>query len=145
MNKYIIIGIAIVAFIAGHYIAPKTEIKTIEVEKKTEKTETERSKHKETTTVEVKKPDGTTETTTKTVEDTNTEKTTKTVDNKSKESDTIFATPKTQVYALAGVHASSLGSIDYGLGVSHQVLGPISVGVFGFKSGEFGGTVGIQF
>jgi len=71
-NQIIILLVCTAAGLAiGRFTVPVkviTQVKTIEVEKKTEKTDTKIQKkvHRETITTQVKRPDGTVESTTKT-------------------------------------------------------------------------------
>jgi len=152
--KAAIIAAAVLgAFAAGRYTAPakvKVETKTVEVEKKVE--QKERDRHRETVIVEVTKPDGTRERTSKTVEDTET-KTQKTDNLSTSTSQLSEVTRKNSVLAvslLAGARPEfsggfSVGPFVYGAHVSKQVLGPISLGAWGLTSGEFGLSAGLQF
>jgi len=155
-NKYLVIGAIValaVAFAMGRYTAPvkvKTETQVVEVDKKTKDTEVDRDKHKETKIVEVNKPDGTKETTTTIVEDTNTNK-------KEKQTDLLTETEKSSteitraggflyVQGLAGLDKLSLsGRPIYGASVSKEVLGPISVGAWGLTNSTFGLSLGLRF
>lgn len=158
VNKIFIFGaIILVAFAAGRWLAPtkiKTETKIVEVEKKSEKstTDTDRNKHKETKTVEIVRPDGTKETTTTTVEDTNTDRkttTAKTEESKKAESQSREETrssSRTSIAALSGVDTSqSLNPLVYGVSISKEVLGPISIGVWGLSNKTYGASVGVSF
>lgn len=151
--KYLILLIsALAVFAFGRYSAPdkvKIETKYVEVEKKSEKTDTDRDKHKETTTTVVKAKDGSTTTTTKVVEDTKTDRKTSEHDDTSVSQSTskeITKGSKVTVSALAGINLSDLtGGPDFGMSVSRPILGPITVGVFGFKSGVVGSSLGLTF
>jgi hypothetical protein len=151
------VGVVLIAaaFATGYYAAPykiKTEIKTVEVEKKTDTTQADTEAHRKTVKVEKTKPDGsktvTTTTTTdvdKHVDSMDTDTVSKTTD-KSKEV-TKSNQPLT-VSVLSGVNLTNgLGpaTVVYGGAVTKAVLGPITIGVFGLSSGTYGASVGLQF
>lgn len=156
MIKYYLL-VAAVAFSLGWYVTPAKTItvtKTVEVEKSTKDkdTEAERNKHKETTVTEVVKPDGTKETTTKTVEDTSTAK--KSNESYTSESSTSNSTSKeisrekasVTISALAGVKLTDLVAPPvYGVSVTKSILGPIVVGVFGLTNSTMGCSIGLSF
>lgn len=145
----------VTSYAFGYWTAPekvKIEKQVVESTKNTENSNTDinRDKHKETTTTETIRPDGTRETTTKTVEDTKTDK-------KKNESDTSESTraetdtketekssSKTSILFMAGASLSA-APVNYGLAVSRPTLGPITVGVFGLQSGIIGGMLGLTF
>jgi len=147
----------IVSFAFGRYSAPvkiKTVIKTVEVEKKQDKTKSNYNKglHKKTLTKEIIKPDGTKEITTETTVDTQTNK--KTDSNSSTQTDVSQTATKeivkssslTSVSLFGGANVlNPTGGFDFGLGVSHSIIGPINIGLYGFKSGAVGGSVGVSF
>lgn len=134
-----------VSFASGRFLMPAkvvTVVKTVEVEKKT----AEADKHKETTVVEIVNKDGSKETTTKTVED----------NKKTSTDDKAIATESTKtvtkggsrlsIYALGGVDLNNFaGGPLYGAHVSKDILGPISIGLFGLSSGVAGASIGISF
>lgn len=151
--KYLLALIVLVAaYGLGWYTTPakvvvKTEIQY--VEKKTEQSEAERDKHKVTTIVVVKHKDGTTETTTKVVEDSKTDKkvaSTDDINSTTKTSKEVTRGSLITVSALAGVNTSNLlGGVDFGMSVTKPILGPLTVGIFGFRSGLIGSSVGFSF
>lgn len=148
----------VTAFAFGRWSAPekiKIETKTIEVEKKTESTQsnTDRDKHRETTETEVTRPDGTVEKTKKTTETTETHKETDHRDTDERSTDTSTSkevtgpSGKVIIAAMAGVRISSLTSASpllYGASVYKPVLGPIGIGVWGFTDLSFGVSVGLS-
>jgi len=144
MNKWFVVGAVLLAFAAGRYLTPtKIEIKTVEVEKK--KTDVERDKRKETTTTVTENPDGTKTTVTKTVEDTNTRKSTTTDKTVEGETTKTYRGAKTSVMVLGATRADDLLSRSYGMAVSRQVLGPISVGGFFLTNSTVGVSLGLEF
>lgn len=142
----------ITSFAFGRWSTPekvRIETKTVEVEKKTETTDTDRDKHQETTTVEVKKPDGTVETTTKTVLDSRTDQQTKEVQTDSKSTDQVKevtrgSSPVT-VSVLGGIQLGGPPTPLYGAAITRPVLGPIAIGLFGLSNRVCGASVGLTF
>jgi hypothetical protein len=141
LTKY---GLVLLAGIAvGYGLMPKKiETKTVTVESK--QTDIDRNKHKQTTTTEVVKPDGTKTIVTQITENTDTQK--KVSDKKSSESETtITVGSEVSVNVLAGTRFNVGEPIDFGISVDKRVLGPIKLGAFAFKSGMVGLSLGIQF
>lgn len=150
----IIIAVTFAAI--GRWTAPekiKTETKIVEVEKKTEHSDTEadKNKHKETTTHEITRPDGTKETTTTVVEDSNANRhnTTDKTDDKSKSEDISKEVTKSgsklTLSALAGVKVSDPTGMIYGGHVTKDILGPINIGVWGMSNNTAGLSIGLTF
>lgn len=146
------------AFALGRYTVPtkiKTEIKTVEVIKTitVKDTSADKKVHKETTTTESTKKDGTKETKTIVVEDSDFKKDTTIVkkDDDKKTSDDKSETTKTgsrlNISALAGapISLSGLGNFTYGLHISRDLIGPVSVGLWGMSDSTFGLSVGLTF
>lgn len=162
-TKIIIVVVGLgVAFATGRYTVPvKTVIqtKTIEVEKKDVKTDTkvDRKKHKDTTVIVVKTPDGAVTTTTKTVEDDNVGKDTKSDTNTKTQdqSDTSQTTVKENghlnISFLAGINPfnpsinSTVNPLVYGGIVTRDIIGPVSCSIWGFSNGTIGVGIGLSF
>lgn len=154
MKKFIALAVALLAAYAfGRFSAPekvKIETKLVEVEKKIEKKETDRQNNKKTTTVTEIKPDGT-KTITKVTTDESTTKTNtgsieQSVKIDEKLNETTNSSSKVTISALAGVNPFRIDQgVDLGAMVSKPVLGPVTIGVFGFKSGSMGASVGLTF
>jgi membrane glycosyltransferase len=159
-SKLILAVIAIaVAFAAGRFTTPervKIQKEIVEVEKKTKdtSTEAERSKRKETTVREVIHPDGTKETITTIIEDSDTRKksdTRETQEVARKETETKEVEKskgKLTLSALAGSKVSlseGVSPLIYGGHISKEVLGPVSLGVFGLSNGIAGVSIGLSF
>ena len=126
------------AFYAGRQSATiPTEVRKVEETKK-ENSQTDQ------TVVTIKRPDGTIETT---------KKTHKTVEKDIKKETkaevpkpSLVKPPTTKVSLMAGVDLQTAGRpIVYGAEVSMQVLGPISLGVFGLSNGIIGISGGMAF
>lgn len=152
-TKVIIIAVSLLASYAfGRWSAPekvKIETKIVEVEKKVKHEDKKSEKHKKTTIVEITLPDGSKQKTTTITDDTETESKTKETDTaKRSETDTKEVTrssSKVTVSALAGAFVNKFGLPVYGVAVSKPVLGPITVGAFGFQNGMGGLSVGLTF
>ena len=131
------------AFAFGRWTVPtkvKIETKIVEIERKDKDLHKDRKKK----TIIVKNPDGTTTTTI--TDDTTTDR--HETDNLNKNTDTlkeITRGSQVTVSALAGVKIQGPTSIDYGLSITKPVLGPLTIGVFGLKSGTVGASVGLSF
>lgn len=148
------IVIVLASYAFGYFEAPykiKTEIKTVEVEHKVTDTEREADKHKTTTTTEVVKPDGTKETTTTSTEDSVAKTDTQVKDDTAKTSDSTSETIKSgktlNISALAGAPISfSVGSLIpvYGAQVSTNLIGPITVGLWGLSDKTAGFSLGLN-
>jgi hypothetical protein len=141
-----------VAFSTGRWLAPekiKTEIKTVEVEKKTDDKQEDKQDHKKVTIIETTKPDGTkTKTTTITddrddkSDDKSTDNTTTTTD-KTKEV-TRGSSPLT-ISFMAGMGIPAPATPIYGLSITRPVLGPVTLGLFGMTNRTGGVSVGLTF
>lgn len=130
MKKFIIA--AIVLFASGLYVGKlyysKTEVKI----------ETRETTKTLTKIVQVERPDGTKETTT-------------IIDSKSDtKQNSLQKTPtnasKTNISLLvANDFSSNLLKPIYGISVTKEVLGPFTIGAFGFTDGTLGVSVGFSF
>lgn len=123
-------------FYWGRYTAPtKIEIqtKTIEVEKV--------QQHQDTVIVEKVHKDGSKETTTRIVTDTN-----KNTTKASEQNKIVEKKSSLNIYALGGIDVSNpANGFTIGAHISKQLLGPISLGVFGFTNKTAGISVGFNF
>lgn len=102
-------------------------------------------KHKETTTVIEKDPDGKTKTTTTVTEDTTTKKH---VDTTIEKHEDLTITPTIRdtlnVSALIGADFRQKDPV-YGVSVTKQFLGPVTIGIFGLTNYTVGLSVGLNF
>lgn len=147
--------VILTAFAFGRYSAPekiKIVKETAEVDNKKKDSETDVNKttNKKTTIVEEVKPDGTTKKTTEIVEGTETNKQ-KTVSEDSQSIKTsketkeiIKDTGRLNLGLLAGAAVTDRKLI-YGAYLSRNVLGPITLGVWGFNNATFGASIGLSF
>jgi len=127
----------------------KTEVKTVEIEKKIDEIDTKRDKRQKVVITEVEKPDGTKEKTTTISTDTQT-------DQKRTDQDQTAVTQvssktetrggdKFTVTFLAGDNVGSPFSIVYGGAVTKPILGPITVGFWGLTDKTGGVSLGLTF
>jgi hypothetical protein len=148
--KHIIIGgvvIAVVAFGFGRYSVNQPTITQSEQikEKEVQHVDTKQDVKKVTTIV--KKPDG--EETTTITEDSNTDTkdNTNTLTNENLQTKTEAAAHDTlNLSALAGInYQQPQQGLIYGVSVTKELIGPITIGAFGFTNGLVGGSIGISF
>jgi NCAIR mutase (PurE)-related protein len=155
-KKYLLAGVGILAaFAFGRYSAPekvKIETKVVEVEKKSENksTDTDRNKRKETTVTETVYPDGRKETKTEVVETTQTERKTDTSVVTEREKDAAETketsrSGKVSLSALTGVDVTNLNAPIFGAHLLTNVLGPVTIGVWGLSNATGGLSLGLSF
>jgi hypothetical protein len=138
----VIVGLIILAVgVAGGYAMTPTKIEVREkiVEKKVESTEKKRDR--ELVKVQIKRPDGTVETRTE-LKDKTEQKTDSTTEN-SKESEKIVS--KGTGLGVQFFVRGPLNEPVYGAGVYKKILGPVSIGVFGFTDKAWGLSAGLEF
>jgi hypothetical protein len=144
MKTKIIISVVVIltAFAAGRYSVQKPAVTTIE-DKHTD-TEVHKDKDVHKITTITKDPDGKTVTTIVEDSTTHTDKD-RTTDSHLDQQVTPAKTNTLHLAAMAGTQLGHGLVPAYGLSVSKQVLGPITVGAFGFNNGLVGVTVGLDF
>lgn len=158
-----VVAYTLVAVAVGRYTVPQTvkiekettkQVDVVEKKDLNKQTDANRDTHTEVTVVEKVLPDGTKETTTKTVKDSKTEKSSKVEDQgvvskntqeSTKDNKTTSASGgKVSISALAGVNIfTPSDGMQYGASVSKEVIGPISIGIWGLSSGTGGASIGI--
>lgn len=148
MNTYLKLSIAGVVlgtgcYLAGYYKAAG-HIKTVVQIK--EVVRTQEQAHRTTTTETKHSPSGESTTHTVVVEDIS-----KIVsESNSERVRQVVAAPssttrrKTNVSALVAVDSLKL-TPTYGIGVTHELIGPITIGAFGLTNGVVGLSIGISF
>lgn len=144
----IAIAVLVAAFAVGRYTAPekvKIETKVVEIEKQVVVHDT--TTKKKVTHIVITHPDGTKEETTITEDITKEkDKTSNTHEDKQETvKEETKSSSKLTLSALAGVHVSSSPDLVYGGMVSKQVLGPISIGLWGLTDKSVGASVGVSF
>lgn len=142
---FLTIAALLLSFAFGRYSNQQPEVSDQTAIEKIDQKQTEQEDHTTTVIIHTKDPSGTE----KTVTTINNNIDTKTKDtDKTTIEETKTVTPQKQnlwnVSAMAGVSVNDFVPV-YGAQVSKQVLGPISVGAFGFTSGLFGVSVGVSF
>lgn len=128
------------AYAADRYFArPKTTTQVITTDT-TKKTETKQRTH---TTI-VKRPDGTEVTTVDTTTDTTTDER-----EHSREVTKVVESSQNKknlnVSLLVSYDLTQPGIPDIGISVSKEIIGPVTVGAWGMRSGVVGLSVGINF
>lgn len=150
----IIIAVAILAatFIAGRYSRPAkivTQVKTVEVEKKTDTSNQTADTHKDETITTTENKDGTKTILDHIVEDAGSHTYTTGTDNinQTTESTKTVTNNSSSIHLafLAGTTTSNIGLMNYGGYASKQVLGPFSLGVWGLSIGAGGLAIGVNF
>lgn len=142
--KILIAMLALAAsFAFGRYTVNSTT-KTTEDTKVDTTIDSDKNKHKETTTVTIELPSGEKRTTTTTTEDSNTikhsaQEVTQHIDQTITKGDSYL-----NVSALAGLDVSKMRPV-YGASVSKEMLGPITLGAFGMTNGLIGLSIGLNF
>lgn len=153
----------IVGLVVGHFsLHPSSITKEAETVTKTNEnkkvdtvSDVDQHRHMVTTTTEMDKPDGTKVKVTQVTDDTNTDNKTKT-DDVDKTVSSVDAKSKEVIKYSSGVSfnvmygaplslTSGLGTPVYGVAASKTILGPFSIGAFGFTSGLAGVSVGLSF
>lgn len=103
-------------------------------------TSSQKDEDKHVVTVVTEEPGG--KKTTTVTEDTKT----KTVKDSTKSKEvTVAATKKNNISLLIGYDVRVNSGMSYGASLTHQIEGPISVGVFGLTSGMVGVSIGLEF
>ncbi len=153
-NKYkVLIAIVLLAtaYATGRYMAPekvKTEVKIVEVDRKTSTTDTNTNKHKETKVTETVLPDGTKKTETTTIEDSNRQSDrTSVTDSKKTETDKteiVKSSSHLVVSALLGADFSNSTQV-YGASATKNLIGPITLGAWGLSNATGGFSIGLSF
>jgi hypothetical protein len=153
-TKIIIAVVAVAtAFATGRYTVPTKVIevtKVVEVEKKTKDKDQKVDKDTKKTTTIVEEPTGKKTTTIVEEDKVNKDTSTKETDDKTKTDNSfkeVLKSSPLSVSALFGGPLPGSGPFQmvYGLHVSKQVLGPITVGAFGMTNRTVGFSLGLNF
>lgn len=145
MNNYkyqiiVLVVLLVTSFAIGRYTAPKPSVKI--VEKTTEEVKKDEQKDVVKTTTIVKEKDKETTTITEETKDHVQTKKDETLDSM-----TQIVQPKVNtlnVSALVGAELFPLKPV-YGLSVNKQLIGPVSIGVFGLTNQTIGFSIGLNF
>jgi len=147
----------IISFAFGRYLTPvkiKTETKTVEVVKvvKVKVKDTTKQKRKESLITEITYPDGRKERIVKVIENDDEHSKTDTAENSEK--DLTNTTSKEVVKNSSRLNVSALGGVDFskgyaqpvfGAAVTKDIVGPVSIGIWGLSNGTIGASVGVSF
>lgn len=141
----LIFAIFVGAFALGRYSVPQAEVTTETKEKTDVKKQVDKDTKKKSTTTVVESPTGDKTTTTVVEEETSIHKDT----TESRSTDTLsISVPAVRsavsISALVGVSRDRLTTPIYGLQVSKEILGPITIGAFGMTNGVFGVSIGVN-
>ena len=135
----------LISFAMGRYSNSAPEIKeTKKVEENSQKQVDEQS-HTQTVIVYTKDPKGQPIVTETVTNDTNTK--TKDIDKITEQDAKDVSPPKRNAWEVSGLFAlPTPGTLPaYGVSVTKEVLGPITVGAFGLTNGTLGLSVGVTF
>jgi hypothetical protein len=151
----------LVCLAIGMHLAPTKVVKEQVTVEKVDTTkheqllvDTDKDRHTNTIKTEIDKPDGTKIIRTRTVEEQKQTRDVKRVTDEKDHTEVTQTTKETttrgsspvQISLLAGKDLTNLtGPFALGVQVSKPLLGPIVAGVFGFKSGIAGFSLGLQF
>lgn len=144
----IVLGLLVISFAAGRYSLRSPEIKTKDTVKTDIKKEIDRDIHTQTIVTTIKTSDGTIKTvqTIDTVSDTKTK--IDTAKSETKTSDIIPLRYGTiNVSGLVGNDFSTSWNLKpiYGVSVTKEFLGPITLGGYGLTNGVLGISIGLNF
>lgn len=147
-QKYIIAGVAIlVSFATGRFSAQKANVTKIASAQTTVKQDQDKNTHTETIITTVKTPDGTVKTV-KTIDQIADVKTDTNVSQLSQTKTDIIA-PKINILNVSALigndFSKGIGFPAYGVSVTKQVLGPVTVGAYGLTTGVIGVSIGLNF
>ncbi len=146
-TKAFTIALVFIAVVIATLFGTSYRTENTTEENKTKTVDTDKDVHKETTTTTTVLPDGTKKEVTTVVEDT------KTVKRVDKKTETVIQEVKVPVYQdkvnislLAGVSkGSTVNPLIFGASVTKPILGPITVGIWGFTDLSCGVSIGVQF
>jgi len=148
-QKYIIVGVAMVtSFAVGRYSGQKAEIKSESVTTKNVEEKQDKDTHTEKVITTVKTPDGTVKTVEKIDEVADVKIDTNSIQVTQQKKDVIPPKVNTlNISALIGNDFSKgLGIYPvYGVSVTKQILGPVTIGAYGITNGTIGLSIGLNF
>lgn len=142
-----VIILVLVSFASGRYSVQKPTTKDTSIVTNTVKTKERDNTHTKTKIIEDKKPNGEV-VTTEIIEQTNNDTKDQTEDTMSKQVNTSTP-PKINTLNVSALVAENfsngLNTPSYGIAITKQILGPITVGGFGLTNGVIGVSIGINF
>jgi len=146
-TQLIVLGVScLICFACGRFLAGKAEVKTEQQITENKTVDQDKDTHTHTVTVTTKAKDGTTQITQTQDSDTIDIKDITSKVQEDTKTDTIPPkTNLTNVSALVGNNFSNVFAPVYGVSITHQVLGPISIGAYGLNNGIVGVSIGVNF
>lgn len=149
-SRKILLGIValVTAFAFGRYtVSVKPNVTTITATKSASQTVADKDTHTQTQIVEVKEPTGEVKTTTTITKDTvSVVDKTRNVETQATETVSQSTRKTLNVAALVGMDVvHHLGTPVYGVSVSKELIGPVTVGVFGMSNSLVGISVSLNF
>lgn len=147
-NVYILLGSVVLAFSIGRYSVRSPEVHDIKSIQTDTKKDENRDTHRDTTITTIKTPDGTVKTVKTITEISDIE--TKTDTNQTRLSSHDSIPPKTgtiNISGLVGNDFSKSWSLTpiYGISVTKEFLGPVTLGGYGLTNGIIGLSIGLNF
>jgi hypothetical protein len=145
----IAIAVILTAFASGRYSATHGQAPSVTTSQQTTtdtQVKVDKDTHKVSTTTDVKTKDGSEKVVTVVTEDTVTA-INKTQDTVAKVQ-TVVTQPKftkTHISLLAVTDIKSINKLSYGISLSREIIGPVTVGVFGLSNGVAGLSIGLNF
>lgn len=135
--------LTLISFAAGRYTGQSETVKTDT--KLTDDYSKAVSTHEQQVTQTTKEKDGTVITIVTTTKDTNTSNTDDKTSDVSKSVQIIASKAIVHLDLLAGLQTTLSRKPIYGASINKEILGPVSVGVFGLTNGTIGASIGITF
>lgn len=131
-QAYVLLSVAICCFLLGRYLVPYKKVTTVTKD-------TNVRTITKVVTVTVREPSGATTTTqtTTTTKD-------KDVDQRQNTTEVSSRDAGVVVSLKVATNVPHLGVV-YGVGVDKDILGPLSIGVYGFTNGMVGASIGLRF
>jgi FtsZ-interacting cell division protein ZipA len=145
----VIIAVIVLAvtFATGRWSASQKTTKTTEQVTQTDVKADVKDTHTKTTITETKQPTGV-DTTVTVIDQVQDDKSTENDNTKTQIQQTVTPTSKSKLnISVLGAEDFSKGFTEptYGLSISKEVLGPLTVGAFGLMNGTVGISVGLDF
>jgi hypothetical protein len=134
------------AFAVGRYSVSSPSVSTTENKQVTDNKQTDKDIHEKTTTTSTKKPNGEVQTVTVEVKDI-VSKADENTNTREQIQQTVSPT-KHNTLNVSGLFAlqpsNSLRPL-YGVSITKEILGPVTVGVFGLTNSTLGVSIGLSF
>lgn len=139
----VLIGL-IITFAAGRYLAESPDVSLSELQVSHEKIHEDKDTHTQTKIVTQIQPSGV-KTITTTIDQVTTDAKQTQDDTKTQVKETVSSKSRLNVSGIVGLQLGSDMKPVYGVSVSKQFLGPVTVGGVGLTNGVLGVTIGLDF